>query len=171
MHVISKKVECEINLRAIYGEYTEFMLENNGLGPLEVELENSTIKHSNSLASVSFRSLLNRYGLMPRDLICPKDSRQAPANTNLIRDANLSYFISIDKAKSTEIVAGDRNISPFAATNVLLSASSAAWQPKMGLHGSEGNVCFADGSVQRLTQGNLMARLASLTNGPNVALP
>src|SRR5258706_9739156 len=174
LHVIDTTVQCSLRLRAIHGEYFQFAAENSGAGPLETPISHGGVMEfasTNAPAHYYFRTLLNRYGVRPEDLTCPNDSRRPAPSAQALANSNISYFISLDPANRIEVLAGNRNISTLSGTNLLLSPATAAWQPSFGLHGREGNIAFADGSVKKLNTTNLVARLKSLQAIPKVMLP
>lgn len=101
------------------------------------------------------------------------------------RDWALSYFVGLaaDETKAEAILAGDRNIYALRKGRVYSSeeaggaihlgqgsAWSGAWPPV--IHGLEGNVALADGSVHQLTTRRLQQQLVQAANayGTNINL-
>jgi prepilin-type processing-associated H-X9-DG protein len=103
----------------------------------------------------------------PRILVCPKDNnRRWAANFTALGDANLSYFFvpEADETMPTLWLSGDRNL----ATNnvplrpglfVMPTNRLVSWTAKM--HAHQGNLAFADGSVQQLSDAGLRTNLSS----------
>ena len=70
------------------------------------------------------------------------------------------------------LLAGDRNVTTNSGVIIGALAESIQWQPSMGLHGSQGNILFSDGSVRQANSADLkelVARDRSSTN--RLAIP
>ncbi|MEK7781650.1 MAG: prepilin-type N-terminal cleavage/methylation domain-containing protein [Verrucomicrobiota bacterium] len=125
----------------------------------------------------------------PKILACPSDSRtgfspgsifgnSVSTNAGCFSDSSVSYFVGVDAnvASPSRLLAGDANIGdgatpPTAAniygegtrkfisagTNVSWGATSPNWADTT--HAKQGNVAFADGSVQNLTTARLREAL------------
>ncbi|MDQ6632821.1 MAG: hypothetical protein M3Y82_13865 [Verrucomicrobiota bacterium] len=128
----------------------------------------------------------------PRILVCPSDTARLKQNTFPARDfenssssnnfshpshrnKSLSYFYGVDadETKPDMLLAGDRNLS----TNnkilngwlILKTNTPVRYTKDIHYHdyqskSEEGNVVFADASVQRMTSGKLRVHLRLSTN-------
>ena len=92
----------------------------------------------------------------PRSLVCPADGRRPAADFASLRNANVSYFISVDADNATPEAwqAGDRYLEvgrvPLPTGLQTLTTNPAlSWGPRA--HARAGNLAFADGSIQRST--------------------
>lgn len=102
----------------------------------------------------------------PRTLICPADTHRISAtNWTSLRNGNLSYFVALDatEAHPQRFLSGDDNL---AVNGVKLKRGWAelgtnnpiAWTAQG--HSSNGNILFADGSVQGFNATRLRTALA-----------
>jgi hypothetical protein len=121
--------------------------------------------------AVHFRVLSNELST-PKILVCPADKQKIAAKTfgSEFSDANVSYFLGVDAADESpqSFLSGDRNLAADGqrvskglfplTTNMALSWTTA-------IHGSCGNICLADGSVQLLNS----VRLADAARNQGLA--
>ncbi|HEU5071116.1 MAG TPA: hypothetical protein VFV96_11990 [Verrucomicrobiae bacterium] len=107
-----------------------------------------------------FAVMSNELGT-PRDLVCPNDSgRTSATNFAALRDANVSYFVvpEADEILPDMWLSGDRNISTNglrSARGVLMLRTNLKLNWTAQIHTNQGNLCFADGSVQQLNNAGL----------------
>ena len=127
----------------------------------------------------NFRVLSNDLAT-PKILVCPEDRGRIPAEDwNLMSGAeNVSYFVGItaEEAKPLTLLSGDSNImgglgglEPF--WNMSRGSSiDAEWDGT--LHGQNGHVAQADGSVQYFSTLQLREHISSIFSGgsTNVAI-
>jgi prepilin-type processing-associated H-X9-DG protein len=110
-------------------------------------------------------------------LVCPADDRLPARSFKELSNANVSYFVGVDadEAEPSLWLAGDRNLTtngiPVGAGLVELKATNAiGWSKKM--HKFVGNIVFADGSVQQLSQAGVNNAFGSTgTNVNRLAVP
>ena len=103
-------------------------------------------------------------------LLCPADTTNKLGTNwvNLRGDKNVSYFVcfNADETKPSTVVAGDRNIigggGGYDATWTPYMGSSidAAWG--LGLHVRQGNLLFADSSVQNSKTPDLRQTISTM---------
>lgn len=96
----------------------------------------------------------------PRILVCPADGREPAADFVSLRNANVSYFISVDADNDTPEAwqAGDRHLEVggkplVTALQTLTTNLALNWGPRA--HARAGNLAFADGSIRRTTNAML----------------
>ena len=87
------------------------------------------------------------------------------------RDQAVSYFLglSADEARPQAALSGDRNLSdsdignPFSShrSGLISITGAVTWTTNVLVHGLQGNVALADGSVVQLTQPRLKKTMAS----------
>jgi prepilin-type processing-associated H-X9-DG protein len=88
-------------------------------------------------------------------LVCPTDDREPAGSFAELNNANLSYFVGLeaDETQPRRFLAGDRNLTnnvPLEGEIMLLQAGQQIeWTA--ALHGNEGNIGMADGSVQQMS--------------------
>jgi prepilin-type processing-associated H-X9-DG protein len=108
----------------------------------------------------------------PKVLICPADKSRFPATSFVTNfsNANISYFINPDASESypQEIMTGDANLAidgiPVKSGLIVLpSNAQVSWTAS--LHGSVGNIGYADGSIAEVSTAGLQSSLILSTNG------
>ena len=111
----------------------------------------------------------------PKLVVCPADTRLSATTFATLSNANLSYFIGVNAeyARSTSILAGDRNLTndyAAPATLVRLGQNYALrWTDE--LHRFKGNLLFADGHVAEKNSPALLATGSQVPAIANLALP
>ena len=159
----TKRINCTNNLKQIglsfriwagdNGDKMPAQVFTNAGGTMELVGNGSVYPHfavmSNELAT-------------PRILLCPSDSKRNYATSfgTSLRDANISYFVvpEADETIPELWLSGDRNL---ATNNTALKSGLftmptnrvLGWTAKM--HTNQGNLAFADGSVQQLVSAKL----------------
>ena len=107
----------------------------------------------------------------PKILVCPADRGRAVRGEWRQMDGqyDISYFagISSEETKPQSILAGDFNVSGGGGgldptwNPAFGSSIDASWNPAQGVHGKDGNIALADGSVQQVSSGLLKEHIAS----------
>ena len=113
-------------------------------------------------AFIHFRSLSNDLA-SPRILVCPADPiKQAATNFHVrFGESNVSYFVGADASDIAPqmILTGDRNLAhdqqPIGPGLFVLATNDPRLSWTRNLHGSCGNIGFADGSVKLLSSKEL----------------
>jgi len=150
----AKRITCvnhlaQINLafRLWEGDHTNLYpmnLSTNLGGTLEEIKRGNVFRH--------FQVMSNELST-PWILVCPVDVRQSAVDFgSTLGNSNISYLVGLDAedAKPQTILAGDRNIVGGMMKNGILEITrddSVGWSSE--LHGGNGNLAFADGSVQQ----------------------
>jgi len=157
------RIRCVNNLKEIGIGFHLFANDHQGRVPMEISTRDGGslefVRGGN--AYKHFQSLSNEL-VKPGLLICPVDVRSAAKNWSLLRNANLSYFVSVDPKLnvSRSLFAGDRNISKtgLELSNVL-QRTYADVQWTTNLHNTKGNLLFGDGRVEQVNNDKLRAAL------------
>lgn len=112
----------------------------------------------------------------PETFRCPADQRPAVTNYTDLKNANISYFASLDASVSNpaSIIAGDRNliingVAAHPGMGILAATNSVEWAKE--LHGLKpiqpgGNLLFADGHVEFVPVSRISAKI--FLSGTNV---
>jgi prepilin-type processing-associated H-X9-DG protein len=111
----------------------------------------------------------------PRLMICPADTRPPATSFAALSNANLSYFIGVNAevARSTSILAGDRNLTnDYANPGTLLRLGpSYALRWTGELHRFKGNLLFADGHVEEKNNHALASSASQVPEVTSLVLP
>jgi prepilin-type N-terminal cleavage/methylation domain-containing protein/prepilin-type processing-associated H-X9-DG protein len=157
----AKRIQCMNGLHQIGLAFHMFAQDHNNAFPMASTLTQSSSKDSpknvqwfNSQFFFGFRpfQIISNELSSSKVLVCPTDDRQA-TNFSALQDKNVSYFsgLKADYLKPQSLLAGDRNVTNDSAGRITL-VELGPNQPlrwTSGLHGFQGNLLFADGSVQR----------------------
>lgn len=153
---------CNCNLKQIGLSFRQWGFDHNGKYPQQVEATNGGMVGliENDSTYLTFVILSNELST-PKVLICPSDNRRAATDFTFLRsNTNVSYFVGLDAEEHHPqmFLSGDRNLEIEGVgvkpgivslrTNTLIGWTSE-------LHRLQGNIGFADGSVQGLPNSNL----------------
>ena len=152
------RVNCSNNLKQIGLAFNTWALDNGNQFPMGVSTNIPGTKElcSGRNAFAHFAVMSNELST-PKLLVCPEDTNRHWA-TNFTSDLDnkkLSYFVGLDatSTNATMLLSGDRNLTNSChQTNgvlVLRPGDNVAWTHK--LHNARGNLLFADGSVQQVS--------------------
>ena len=167
----AKRLNCLSGLRQIGLAFHSFAHDHLDQFPFQVSTNNGGTLEVARLGTLffafrHFQALSNELA-DPRLLVCPADTRTPAENFSSLRNENVSYFtgLAADYSQPDSILAGDRNIvgrklgsSPGIGTG---SNNLAEWTAE--LHGSQGNLLFADGRVELF---NNVALLVAIVRSP-----
>lgn len=110
--------------------------------------------------------VMSNFVAEPKRLICPEDTRRpADSWSQLSSNAQVSYFVGLEAEdiRSNMLLSGDRNIvlngKRLNGVVALGTNSPIQWTAEE-IHRGEGNIGYADGSVQQFTAAQLQAALA-----------
>jgi prepilin-type processing-associated H-X9-DG protein len=165
----SSKLGCTSCLKQIGLGFRQWAIDNDGHLPMQVSVTNGGTMElvASGLVFPHFRVMSNELST-PKILVCPNDKNRSSA-TNFdrdLKDAKLSYFVNVDaiEGNGSSLLCGDRNLRdkpPAGSRFVCLSSTSVIGWTR-AIHREQGNLCFADGSVNGFLNGAV---------GPAVRLP
>jgi len=112
----------------------------------------------------------------PHILLCPADVQRAFVTSfSGLKNTNISYFVGLDTQDTTPqmLLAGDRNLTNgLAVTNhVLYLATNRLTGWAHELHSFNGNIGFADGSVQQFGMSFLMKTVTNAGVANRLLMP
>jgi prepilin-type N-terminal cleavage/methylation domain-containing protein/prepilin-type processing-associated H-X9-DG protein len=156
-------VQCMSNLKQNTLGIVMWMSDHNEKFPWQVTTTNggSLEQITSGRVAPHFQALSN-YPANPRFLICPTDKkRHAGTNWSELQDTQISYFANLDAATNNPasvVLVGDRHLE---ANGTAVTSGLFTWTTNLAmrwtreLHGTlpqpTGNLGFADGHVQRVT--------------------
>lgn len=150
------RYRCVNNLKQVGISFPLWGMDHDGKFPMEVSAANGgTLEYVGQGGVCRHFIAMSNELTAPRVLLCPADkSRKAALSFSLeMADSNSSFFVGVDAvdAKPSMYLVGDRNVTnglPLPPNRImdLTSNSIVGWTGE--LHGKQGNVCLADGSVQ-----------------------
>jgi prepilin-type processing-associated H-X9-DG protein len=175
----SKKINCTNNLKQIGLAFRTWELDYNDRFPLHVAVTNGGLMElvTNGLAYLHFQIMSNELST-PKILVCPSDAGRTLATnfTSDFKNQKLSYFVGLDVVESNDVtfLSGDRNIANGSQlSNHVLTLNTnvpSVWTP--AIHVGQGNIAFADGSVEGLSSQRLQAALVATGIATNrLAMP
>lgn len=174
--VCSKRIACVNNLKQVGLAFRLWSGDNNDRFPMAVP-----VNQGGTMWTTQFHQAWMHYLVMsnelsiPKVLRCPMDEERvaAAAFDPTFGNQNVSYFVGLeaDETKPQMILSGDRNLTfkgkqlstgtfEFKGTNDI---KASGWSKT--LHNRQGNLLFADGSVQQVAKVRL--REALLESGTN----
>jgi prepilin-type processing-associated H-X9-DG protein len=163
-------IKCVNNLKNVGLAFRIFATDNGDKFPMEISTNQGGVAEFKADLSATvrvFKCISNELST-PKIVICPSDKRKESADFSSLTLANVSYFVGWNASlvDPSGFLAGDRQIGfPQAVVNATLNISSnralkLGWAPAP--HLNLGNIAFADGSVQQLTDKNLRVAGAKL---------
>lgn len=178
----AQQINCANNLKMLDQSFVASFHDHNRRLPMQVPLKDGGTMDliPSGSAVVHFLALTN-YGIEPKRLICPSDTRwiyDKPISE--LTDTNISYFVGVD-AKINDpksIFIGDRNLevngTPTKSGLLELAPKTlVGWTKELHYSKSSstayGNILFADGHVEFLKSKALNSAFQSGTN--RLAIP
>ena len=162
----SSRIGCTNCLKQIGLAFRTFAIDNDDHFPMQVSVTNGGTMEltASGMVSPHFQVMSNELST-PKILVCPNDENRSCVTsfTNNLTDKNLSYFVNVDASErdGAGLLSGDRNITNRAAAGGrlvnLTKGATIAWTRE--IHLENGNVCFADGSVERFANRAMDARI------------
>jgi prepilin-type processing-associated H-X9-DG protein/prepilin-type N-terminal cleavage/methylation domain-containing protein len=177
--VHSVSIKCVNNLKNVGLSFRIFANDNGDKFPMEISTNKGGVagyRFDPGAAARVFKCLSNELST-PKIVICPSDKRKESPDFASLSVANVSYFVGWNATlvDPSGFLAGDRQIGfSRAVLNSPLTissnrASNLRWAP--GPHSGLGNIAFADGSVQQLTEARLRAVGANLARTNVLVVP
>jgi prepilin-type N-terminal cleavage/methylation domain-containing protein/prepilin-type processing-associated H-X9-DG protein len=163
----AKRIACVNNQRQVGLALRLWSGDNSDHYPWELSVTNGGSLDSADWTD-HFRMCSNELG-SPAILLCPAEKGKLAATNwvTMSADANISYFVCLQASETrpTVVVFGDHNItgggggldpswSTFLGTSI-----DATWDKTM--HKNQGNLAFADNSVQEVKNEQLRAQILS----------
>ena len=154
-------ISCAGNLKQVWVSIRVWANDHAGRYPMQV-----STNEGGSLEFVQGPNAFRHFQVMSNELSTPgvlrcwEDKlRRAATNFASLSNTNVSYFVGLDATptNSQALLSGDRNINnrlPARNGMLLLTTNqSVGWTKQM--HVRAGYICFADGSVQQVTNSAL----------------
>ena len=111
----------------------------------------------------------------PKLLVCPAESRLSATSFATLSNGNLSYFIGVNAecARSTSILAGDRNLTNDYTTAGTLTRLGLNYALRWteDLHRFKGNLLFADAHVEQKNNSVLISASGQTPAVATLAMP
>jgi prepilin-type processing-associated H-X9-DG protein len=158
----AQQINCVNNLKSIGLSYRMWGQDNGDRYPAQISTNAGGTMElaATGLPFPDFVVMSNEI-CTPRILVCPQDKQRQPGiNFGTLHNLNISYFNSPDADESNPLLwlSGDRNLATnntalkpgmfTMSTNRVLS-----WTAQ--IHSHQGNLAFADASVQQLNDARL----------------
>ena len=163
----ASKINCVNCLKQIGISFRLWEGDNNGKYPMAVSVINGGAMELVATGNVAacFQVMSNEVNT-PKILLCPEDTYRIWAtNWSTLNNSNISYFVDFDVTNETNpqmILDGDDNLT-IGGVRVrpgflnLWTNTTVGWTKER--HHGEGNIVFADGSLQQLTTDGLRQAL------------
>jgi prepilin-type N-terminal cleavage/methylation domain-containing protein/prepilin-type processing-associated H-X9-DG protein len=170
----AKRMVCVNNERQLGIAFHMFLHDHDNKFPMQVsardggaaeQVQAGLVQAGQFDFSYQLFQVLSNDSVVPRQLVCPTDTRAAAVNLARLSNSNLSYFVGVkaDYNQPLSILAGDRNIAKQTynqpSVESLDPGSHLYWTKE--LHRYKGDVLFADGHVEEWNQ----LRLTANTHG------
>ncbi len=180
----AQRVACVSNLKQVGLGFRLFAQDHGGLFPMQVPMKGGGtiefVQEAYQAAGESFSSYRHFEALAaelttPRLLACPADSRLPAPGFEWFNNTNLSYFVTanaqLDRPKS--LLAGDRTLTNNLGTpqTVLRLDAKNSLRWTLESHRYRGNVLYADGHVEELSQPTLIYAVDGTHAAAVVLLP
>ncbi len=172
----SSKINCVNNLKQIGLSFRTWALDNKDMNPYQVSVTNGgTLELIGRTDAFMHFAVMSNELSTPKILICPdeKSGQRVTATTfnsvvapgspmiPFCGNSNLSYFASVDATEQfpQTLLSGDRQlgldgIQLRPGLNAIWTNSPLEWVNSP--HGKVGNIGFADGSVQQVSNAKLL---------------
>ncbi len=172
-------INCVNNLKQCGLAFRIWEGDNDDKLPMAVSTEKGGTKEFTTGADTfrHFQVMSNELST-PKILVCPNDTRTAANNFIRLSNKNVSYFVGLEANDSNpqRFLTGDRNITgesePEQGILKLVPGQRVSWTAE--IHGNQGNVGLADGSVQQYSNSALSMALKNsgdVTNTWHLSLP
>lgn len=157
------RINCVNNLRQVGLAFKLWSPDSRNIFPTQVSTNDGGTREliESGLAYPHFQVMSNELST-PKVLFCPDDSQKTRATyfDSALNDSNISYFVApeADEAVPEMWLVGDRNLTANSTELnpglfTLKTNQIMGWSAR--IHKRQGNLGFADGSVQQVTSPNL----------------
>lgn len=161
-HARSARIGCINDLKHVGLAFRLWSGDNGDKYPMQISTNSGGTMELIRSGSVfpNFVVISNELGT-PKVLACPQDTQCAPASSfTALTDSNVSYFVALDadQTVSNLWLSGDRNLTPDQSPprpGLLTVTANSRMNWTAQIHTNQGNLCFADGSVQQLNNAGL----------------
>jgi prepilin-type processing-associated H-X9-DG protein len=178
-HARARQIQCVNNLKECGLAFRIWEADHNDEYPMDVPMAKGGTKEFDTGADTfrHFQVMSNELST-PKILICPADTRTVADDFVILKNQNVSYFVSLDASETSPQVFldGDRNLTsddqPKNGILKLVPGQRLSCTPS--IHVNQGNVGLADGSVQQLSNPGLHRALQNSgtpTNTWRISLP
>jgi prepilin-type processing-associated H-X9-DG protein len=176
-NVRALRINCVNNLKQDGLAFRTWASDNNDKYPMQLaETNGGTLEQVNNGAPwKSFQVMSNELST-PLLLICPEDVRvRAKDFGSGFSNTNISYFLALDATETTpqKFLMGDRNLTNGTALQngmlVITPSRPPGWTHTM--HKGQGNILFADGSVQQHSSVSLRLMVSKSGETNHLAIP
>ena len=159
----SRGICCNCRLKQIGLAFLIFSSDHGGTFPMRIPTNQGGSMEYASEAYRHFQVISNELST-PKILACPSDTRKPAPDFSALSNANISYFLGVDAKESAPqvLLAGDRNLitNGVPAGGGLLEFTTnltVGWTAQM--HNNAGNVLFADGHADSMSNTRLQEQL------------
>lgn len=170
------RIQCVNNLKQIGLATRVWEGDNNDKYPTAVSITNGGVMELMTGPNAwKFFQVMSNELSTPKVLTCPAETdrdRLSATNFTFFNNSNLSFFVGVDAAETNfqSLLSGDHNLTNGTAVKsgllTLIAGQPIGWTKEM--HINCGNVTFADGSVQQLSNVGLQSAVASSGLATNV---
>lgn len=171
----ARRIRCTGNLKQIGLAFKTWSLDNEGQFPAAGITNRAVSAAAATNVLLHFLVMSNELST-PVPLLCPADTKRKRADSfGTLTNANISYFVGLDAKEDTPqmFLSGDRNLTNgLPITNGVLYLATniqAGWTSE--LHGRQGNIGLADGSVQQFSVSRLRQGVTNAGAGNRLLMP
>lgn len=180
----AKRLQCVSHLHQAGVAFQSFAQDHNGQFPMAVpgnaggSLDFTRSAYQTSgLFYFSFHhfQVLSNELVTPRLVLCPADTRMPASGFNTLQNANLSYVVGLnaDPSRPNSVLAADRNLTNdwTGPSSLIRFGGNYTLRWTAGLHEYKGNVLFADGHVEEVSNPGLLEKRNQLPMTADLVLP
>jgi prepilin-type processing-associated H-X9-DG protein len=172
----SKRIGCAHNLKDLGLAFKTWALDHGDGFPMSAVRQPSLATDSKSAQAFRCFQVMSNEMADTRILICPADTRHPASDLGSgFSNRNLSYFVGLDAVDTNPsmFLLGDRNLTngPLSTNRILIPNTNfpVGWSREM--HGGQGNIALADGSVQQYSSKRLGEALRNGYGTNRLAFP
>jgi len=176
----AQRINCVNNLKQVALGFRIWEGDNEDKMPMAVPMaKGGTMEFVTGADTFRHFQVMSNELSTPKILACPSDTeRSAAINFVRLKNQNVSYFVGLEANDSNPqgFLAGDRNLTGESdpENGILKIAPGQIVKWTSAIHVNQGNIALADGSVQQLSNVNVIRALLNTgapTNTWRLALP